>query len=378
MKFGYLIKTVLACIVLWAPLDSAMALTCTYMNNIQPPNGAMPLQISAITVGRDMPVGTEVYRQTFKVASGQSPTLECLYAPYQMWTELTVDGASYGLSSWSSGKYANKVYKTSIQGLGIAFDNSGGPLPRQSNPSATTCTPTFRCLVPMGGPSNFELVLIKIGDVTPGVLRGSDLPVVSLYANFNGDSAVRMLGFKMGISGDLQIVSRTCSTPDVKVNMGTYLLKTFTGINSATGWKDFSIALNNCPAFNGTYTTNVSNWTSNNGNSPTGTGSSGTRTDNKLLFRIDPARSAIAPGTGVMNLDPGAAGGPPAATGIGLQIAMPNGTGLPLATNQSSGLNLLSTAASYTIALKARYLQTGTTVTTGPANASATFTITYQ
>lgn len=378
MKFGSLIKSLWVVAALCGSVDSAMAVTCSYNyaggNNIQPPNGSMPLQISAITVGRDVPAGTEVYRQTFKVALGQTPTLECLYAPYQQWTELTVD-TSLGLANWSSGKYANKVYKTSIPGLGIAFDSSGGPLPRQTTPTATTCSSGFRCLVPLSGPSNFEVVLIKIGDVTPGTLVGSTLPIVSLFGNF-GDA--RILGFKMGLSGSIQIVSRTCTTPDVVVPMGTYQTKEFTGINSASAWKDFSIALNNCPAFNGTFTTNVSNWTSNSGNNPTGNGTSGTRTNNSLLFRIDAARTAINPGNGVMNLDPSPAGSTPSATGIGLQIARSDGVSLPLGANQASGLTLRTTDASYTIPLKARYLQTGNVVTPGPANASATFTLTYQ
>ncbi|SDV01927.1 fimbrial protein [Pseudomonas mucidolens] len=378
MKLGSLISSVLLSAALWASADSAMALTCTYLDGIHPPNGSMPLQISAINVGRDVPVGTEVYRQTFKIASGQAPTAECLYAPLQMWTEMSVD-SSYSLTNWSSGKYANKVYRTSIQGLGVAFDSSGGPLPRKTTARpATLCTTGYRCLVPMNGPSNFELVLIKIGDVTPGVLRGGDLPSTSLHANFRGGNTVRLLGFKMGISGSLQIVSRTCSTPDVSVPMGTHQTKTFTGRNSATGWKDFSIALNNCPAFHGTYSTNAPGWTSQSGNNPSGIGTSGSRNNNSLQFRIDPARTAITPGTGVMTLDPSAAGSAPAATGVGLQIATPNGVGLPLATNRSSGLNLLTTEGSYTIPLKARYLQTGSSVTPGPANASATFTIIYQ
>lgn len=374
MTIAALIKTGLAVAALWAAAGMAMAVTCTYTNGIQPAVGSMPLQISAITVGRDVPVGTEVYRQRFNMAAGQAPRLECLTAPYQQWTELTVD-SSYGFANVSTGTYANKVYRTSVPGLGVAFTSAGGPLPRQSNKNSTTCSPGFRCLVPMDGPSNFELVLIKLGDVTPGVLVGNTLPIVSLFGNF-GDA--RMLGFKMGISGSLQIVSRTCNTPDVTVPMGTHQLKAFAGVNSATGWKDFSIALNNCPAFNGTFAMNASGWTSNSGNDPTGTGTSGTRTGNSLLFRIDAARTAITPGTGVMNLDPSAAGSAPSATGIGLQIALPDGTGLPLATNRSTGLNLLTTEGNYTIPLKARYLQTGSKVTPGPANASATFTITYQ
>lgn len=227
----------------------------------------------------------------------------------------------------------------------------------------------------MDGPANFELILIKIGDVTPGVLVGSTLPIVSLFGNF-GDARVN--GFKMGISGTIQIVSKTCSTPDVSVPMGTHLVNKFTGLNSSTGWTDFSIALNDCPAFHGTFSRTGPSWTSQSGNQPSGTGTSGTRENNTLQYRIDPARAAINAGNGVLSLDPSAAGNAPAATGIGIQVATSNGIALPLATNRNAGLTLRNSESSYSIPLRARYLQTAAKVTPGPANASATFTITYQ
>ncbi|MDX9663750.1 fimbrial protein [Pseudomonas sp. P5_152] len=374
MKFGTLIKSALASAALWAASGTAMALTCTYLNGIQPANGFMPLQVSAITVGRDVPVGTEVYRQTFRVASGQAPTVECLNAPFQIWSEMNVD-SFYGLTRWSSGKYANKVYRTDIEGLGVAFNSLGGTLPRKSTPAPTTCTSGRRCLVSMEGPANFELILIKIGDVSPGVLIGANLPTVSLYANFN---TVRLLGFAMGVSGNIQVVSRTCSTPDVVVPMGEHQTKTFTGPNSASGWKEFSIALNNCPAFNGTYGVNAPSWTSQSGKFPSGTGTGGTRTNNSLQYRITPARTAINASNGVMSLDPSAVGSPPAASGVGVQIATPNNAPVPLGTNRNSNLPLQTSEGNYSIQLRARYLQTESSVTPGPANASATFTIIYQ
>jgi type 1 fimbria pilin len=374
MNISALIKSGLAVMTLWAAASTAMAVTCTYTNGIQPAVGSMPLQISAITVGRDVPVGTEVYRQRFNIAAGQVPRLECLYAPYQQWSELTVD-TSYGLANVTSGTYANKVYRTSIPGLGVAFNSVGGPLPRQTNKSWTSCSSGFRCLVPLDGPSNFELILIKVGDVSPGVLVGSTLPVVSFFGNFND---ARVLGFKMGISGNIQIVSRTCSTPDVVVPMGTHQTKTFTGLNSASGWVDFAIQLNNCPAFTGTFSTTGPGWISQSGNSPSGTGTSGALVNNTLQYRVDPARTAINPGNGVLTLDPTSTGSSPAATGVGVQIGTTNGNGLPLSTNQNTGLALRATEGSYSIPLRARYLQTQAKVTPGPANASATFTIIYQ
>lgn len=372
--FSTLIKSMLASAALWAATNTAMALTCTYVDDIRPANGVMPLQISAITVGRDVPVGTEVYRQKFKVASSQSPTVRCLYAPYQTLTEMNVN-SNIGVTGWSSGKYANKVYRTGIEGLGVAFGSAGKTMPWKSSSAPAECRPGTICETSLAILTEFELVLIKMGDVRPGVLVGGNLPSVSTYAHFN---AIRMLAFSMTISGSIQIVSRTCSTPDVAVPMGTHQTKEFTGLNSTTGWKDFSIVLNNCPAFHGTYSTNAPSWTSQSGDWPSGVGTGGSRTNNSLLFRIDPARLAINVPNGVLSLDPSPTGAPPAASGVGIQIATANNAPMPLGANQSSGLNLRTSEGSYSIPLRARYLQTGSQVTPGPANASATFTITYQ
>ena len=374
MNMGALIKPSLALAALWAMADTAMAVTCTYNNGIQAAVGNMPLQVSAITVGRDVPVGAEVYRQRFSMALGQAPELDCRFAPFQQWTELTVEATS-GLANWSSGPYANKVYRTRIPGLGVVINSLGGVLPRQTNKSWTACTSGSRCLIPFDGPSNFDLILIILGEVTPGVLAGSSLPVVSLFGNF-GDA--RMQGFRMGISGSIQIVSRTCSTPDVSVPMGTHLTNKFTGLNSATGWTDFSINLNDCPAFHGTYSTTGPGWLSQSGNSPTGVGSGGTLAGNTLQFRIDSSRPAINASTGVLSIDPTGTGNSPAASGVGIQVATLDSTPVPLGMNRASGINPLSFESSYNIRLRARYLQTANRVTPGPANASATFTIIYQ
>lgn len=184
MKFSALIKSVLASAALWTVADTAMALTCDYKDGIKPADGFMPLQISAITVGRDVPLGSEVYRQTFQVASGQSPTIECKYAPFDMWSEYVLPNSSR--ANWSSGPYANKVYKTNIDGLGVAFKNSSGlVLPGLGTRRPTNCNSSTPCPIPLYNVTNFELILVKIGDVKPGVLRGGTLPAVQLYFNAN-------------------------------------------------------------------------------------------------------------------------------------------------------------------------------------------------
>ena len=186
----------------------------------------------------------------------------------------------------------------------------------------------------------------------------------------------------MGISGNLNIVSRTCSTPNVTVPMGTHKVSAFKSVNTGTVWKDFSIALTNCPAFYGLY-----GW----GNGPVGTlsggvnpsssnklTSAGTMSASTVYLRIDSLGNAIDPAKGLLGLDPEAQGKLASATGVGVQIAGPDGTPIVLAQARATGLTLWNSSASYSIPLRARYLQTKAITTPGPANASATFTLIYQ
>ncbi|MDD2047798.1 fimbrial protein [Pseudomonas putida] len=375
MNIGTLIKSILMAAILWSMAVSAMAVTCKY-EGVEPPDGTMPLQISAITVGRDLPLGTEVFRQTFMLNTSQLTTVVCEFAPFQRWFEYTVS-AMYPKANWSTGPYANKVYKTDISGIGVAFKSQlDGVLPMTSTMRPVTCDAGHRCVQDVTREkSSFELVLIKIGEVSPGVLRGNRLPQITLQGFF-GDA--RMLLYKVNHSGNIQIVANTCKTPDVVVPMGTHLSKTFTKVGSATGWKDFNIALNNCPAFHGTYAESASTWISQGGKNPGGDGYPGYRTDNNLQLHIDPARPAINARNGVLSLDPSGSSTAPAATGIGVQIADGYGIPLPLATVRDTDFYLQSEQGNYTIPLRARYLQTSSKVTPGPANASATFTLIYQ
>ncbi|MDX6977346.1 fimbrial protein [Citrobacter portucalensis] len=63
------------------------------------------------------------------------------------------------------------------------------------------------------------------------------------------------------------------------------------------------------------------------------------------------------------------------ATGVGIEIADKNGTVIPLHT---SSADYPLAAGSNTLDFVARYVSTGTAVTTGPANGTSQFTINYK
>ncbi|WP_422419948.1 fimbrial protein [Pseudomonas sp. GZD-222] len=374
MKMGLMIKILLAATALWGMADSVMA-KCT-VHEHKPTDDIMPLQISAITVGRDVPLGSIVFRQ-YHNTSSDSLKVSC-QIPFQANHEFKVDGSSK--ANWTTGPYAHKVFKTNINGLGVAFKRGPEIFPWKSSNVDSGCggTPGGTCDLTIRRELAWaEILLIKIGDVSPGLLRGNQLPLMSMYYHIAERSD---LVFKVKFSGNIQIVANTCVTPHVPVTMGTYMLKDFKGVGSATAWRNFDITLKNCPAFNGIYDTLEGSpaWTSPSASDPGGLGHPGFSTDNDLKLRIDPTRPAINAQKGVLSLDPSGTSSTPAATGIGVQIADSSGEPLPLATAYDPDLYLRTIQSDYIIPLRARYLQTSSKVTPGPANASASFTIIYQ
>ncbi|WP_053269592.1 fimbrial protein [Pseudomonas chlororaphis] len=330
--------------------------------------GSMPLLGGDITVGRDVPLGTEVYRQTFQVPV--TTGINCDPGLYEIERVRTLPVTPRPLSSWSGSPYGGKVYLTNVPGIGVAVWNASTAMPfTQSYGNCGGGTASCNWLNVQRAMA-FDISLIKIGEVSPGTIQGASLPTMAQSWVTTNTLQVQ----RVSLTGSINVVSRTCSTPDVTVDMGTRRLSELSGVNSATPWKDFTIDLNNCPAFHGIYSGTGPRWlsdgTSNNLDS---------RTSNVLRLRLDPVRTAINPGQGILSLDPSAPGDAPAASGIGLQVADSHGGALPLATLRPSGITPSATEGrSYTIPLKARYIQTASSVTAGPANASAVFTINYQ
>lgn len=330
----------------------------------------MPLSGGNLTVGRDVPVGAEVYRQTY------SPSSELLVTCNGITTDVTERNYFSRLplpsANWNSGPYAGKVYQSGVPGIGVAIWRGASVLPYDwnwGNCTGWTVTCTIR-LYPFS--NSMTVSLIKTGPVSAGTVNGANFP--SIARDLISDTTLQAI--RVNFVGSINIVSRTCSTPDVSVPMGTHIVNEFSGKNTFTPWIDFNIALNNCPAFNGYYQADGPIWT--------GSGSQGTvdnlnsRKNNTLQVRLDPTLAAINPSQGILALNPSAQGNAPAATGVGLQVADSNGGPLSLAILHASGITpRAQEGASYSIPLKARYIQTEDHVTAGPANATATFTIDY-
>ncbi len=324
----------------------------------------VPLRAANITVGRDVPVGTEVYRQEFH-SSASDKQVRC--------TSEDVDlHISRELSTMVSGFSASdgiEVYATGVQGIGVRFldvDNqsipTSAPLPQ--------CPGGELCVRSVQEHLKFTLSFIKTSTrVEAGAISGGSLPSVTFSHVANG----RILPLQtVGVSGVLRVVSQTCSTPNIQVNLGVHTLNSLeeTGY---TAWQNFNIALNNCPAFNGYYIEQNSR----SGLKPPGAQAS--LRNNHIFFRVDPTRPAISLLDGVLSLNDSPRGTVHAAEGVGVQLALNNEEPIRLSMLLDSGVQPQAFENSYVIGLKARYLKNIIgTPKSGLANATATFTIDYQ
>jgi len=304
----------------------------------------------SITVGRDVPIGTEIYRASFH-GNPTQVTITCGPGNYSsQWAFISLP---YPKSTYVDGRFGNNVYETGVPGVGVVAWVGGSRVPFG---------------VPFGSPSAvinftlprwFDYSLIKIGDVSPGTIRSSNLPA---WDNRAGDN--RFLVQSARFSGALNIVAQTCATPNVTKALGNFRLDALTGVGTTTPTVQVDVALNSCPAFYG--------WNRNDiNNEPSAPGLS-VSNPNVINFQIDPTGPVLNASQGVVALAPGGA------TGMGVQIL--DGNGNPIAFGRKLPSNLVLNTASggnYTIRLGARYYQVNATTTPGVANASVTMTLEY-
>jgi type 1 fimbria pilin len=331
----------------------AYAGTCAYTTESPIALSAVTSLVGNITVGRDVPVGSEVYRATFNTSIPM--VIVCQPGTYTRTRRYL--NTPFPLSSYVHPTFGNRVYRTSVAGIGAVVWVSGNALP-------TAATDNFAVQTRLTAATAFDVSLIKTGPIGAGTIRGSDLPTFE-YVEI-GDNATRLL---LGsFTGSVNVVSRTCTTPDVAVALGTHYTSELKGVGTTTSaWVDVPVALNNCPAFFGVFrgaTTNDSGVTQRS-------------TANTIAYRVDPVTSVVDASQGVMALQ--SDGTKPTAGGIGIQMANAANTPVSYGTAVNSGLALNQTDGSnYTISLKARYYQTAANPTAGQANGAATITLIYN
>jgi len=171
--------------------------------------------------------------------------------------------------------------------------------------------------------------------ITAGILSALVLSSPSVFA---ADGRINFTGEILDASCK---VSNTEANPLI-VNLGKVSKKSFPATGSTAASTSFKLTLTGCPKA----VTSASlkfDGVSDNGN-------------NNII--------ALTAGTGV-------------ATGVGVQITDEQNVVIPLSTETSS-IAIDPNAEETDLGFLARYISTAATVTPGPANATATFTMTYN
>lgn len=340
-------------------VNARAVITCTLDPGAPPVPATVFLQ-GSVTVGRDVPVGAEIYRASFH---GNPTTSTALCTTTVSGAVSNSDVREYATTPLPLSGYVHPqwgpVYQTNVPGIGVVFWFSGQSLPYTQSISVANTNTVLHLFANRW----FDASFIKTGPVSPGTISAVQLPTYRVRVGDNN------LTVEIGsVVGSLNIVSRTCTTPDVNVDLGTHYLNELSGVGTHTSAVVVPIKLSNCPAFWGQYA-NVVN------NDPNSTTTA--VTPNTLTASVTPVTSIVDSTNAVMALQPD--GVNPTATGIGIQLMAGNQTA-PQQYNQSipiTGLNQTD-GAGYELDLYARYYQTGATVSAGQANGAATVTLIYN
>ncbi|AIY42319.1 Fimbrial adhesin [Collimonas arenae] len=232
------------------------------------------------------------------------------------------------------------VYTTAVAGVGIRLSRQITGIGQTYYPHVLTWSTTTN--VVFQSPSYFTVELIKIAAKTGNGPLASGT-YTTYVGNGDGKSAITSILSGNGIT----IITPSCTvdagSKNVVVNFGSVSTGSFKGIDTPAGNQPFNIKLN-CQ--------------------------SGENAQNTILLSLsatqDPSNKA-----GVLQLTQGTG----VATGVGIQILDKNSQPVKFGTAATVGP---SADIQYVVPFTARYYQTAGAITTGPANGTATFTVSYQ
>lgn len=334
----------------------------------------IPLAPANITAGPDLPDGTILY--TGYHSTSFSSNLKCTGENYSFAKYLKILSAPTALSGWSNSQFSH-VYSSGVPGIGIVvWKGSVGITPTPY--AVSTYNSPSGNLITTWGPmdASFNFGLIKTGNIEPGTINGSSFPTVfwgisniSGVTNIPPDLELATINF----IGTINVVSKTCATPDVTVSMGSYeIAKHFKTVGTTTPWMDASIVLTGCPYFYGYYGTN--NQVTFNS---TGGQTIPASTANTLGVPMQPTSSVIDAANGIMAIDSTVSN---AASGVGIQLGWGDYSQTPALFNFAAQQTVTlpkDGTSTIRIPLAARYIQTDASPTPGPANGKVVFTINY-
>ena len=300
----------------------------------------------AVTLQRDLPVGSLIGSE---VVSGQVQTFTCSNTPSPSLTYQEFGVKGYG--NYVTTINGRRVYSTNVAGVGYAVGatsvNTCGNTAYADGTGTGDGNANNRLICSVNGlfgnqplTGQARVQFYKTAQTTgTGTVSARQISSFILRNNKSSwqspESAINIAAF------NVTTIACTISNTAISVPMGTVEKRAFNGQGTwpeDSNTRSFTIPLS-CNA--------------------------GTRVN----LQIDgSAQNALQ---GVLNLT----GGTGSASGVGVQLLY-NNAPLPLSTPLNAGV--ASSEGAFSIPLQARYYQTGSNITPGTANASATFTMTYQ
>lgn len=245
-------------------------------------------------------------------------------------------------------QYSADVYETNVPGIGVKiWDDFMAPTVVIGNEMKSW-------YILNSGFSGFayltkvKLQFYVIGPVSPGNIH---LPPSTVEAWFNsvanGISSEGGVRYNvMNITGTVAVKVSSCETPDIKVDLKKHDSSEFSGVGStSSNPTPFDFKINNC-----------------------GSGLSG------VYYTFMPAAGVSLEGTG--NSQHITLNSNSTAKGVGIQVKYADGSNIPF--NTKTKFTGYKGTGSYTIPMKAQYIQTENKITGGTANSAVEFTMNYE
>lgn len=338
MRFFVLLPCLLPALLLSEAAHAYSCKTLTASTTMSPPN---------LVIQRDLPVGSEIGQQ---VASGSVNAFTCSNSPSP-----SVNYQQFGVKSY--GTYVTtinnrRVFSTNIAGIGYAVgamstSACNGHSGWVNGTSTVDGNQNNRILCMANGlfatqpiSEKALITFYKIAQATgSGTVTGRQ--VSSFILNNNQSSWTTPESQILINSFNVTTLACSLGNTAISVNMGTVEKRAFGGIGTWPGdnnTKNLTIPL---------------------------TCNAGTRVNIQLDGNVKNAAQ------GVLNLNSATN----SATGVGVQLLYNNS---PVQFNKAFLVGTAASEGNFNIPLQARYYQTANNITVGPANSTATFTMTYQ
>ena len=342
-----------------------------------------------MTISNDLPIGTVLYTYGENFA-GMSPshTFSCQPTRDEVLAGIkaiqgtttyraVISNLPSGPAVSSGGK---NIFPTNVPGIGVVIGLVDPLSTIKSSGQVITSFPyknsvNFDNLTTLNvsytGVYQIKIELVKTGYIPEGtqVVQGASFPSFQFYVGFDSPIVDEKLSTTLIFSGNIIAYTKTCllASSMIDVDLGKHWKSFFTGPGSVTEWKDFDITLKDCPPFYGQ--THDSFGTSYLGNIDL-------VVDNKIMFNFNSINGVVAGNPQLAMIE----NSPNSAEGVAIEVSERNsGTSLNLDGSAPVALQGLTTvdSASYTLPLKARYVQYDSEVKEGKADGALIFTISY-